>query len=261
MKAFKKKDIGILFCIIFYSLFIAVSNMLKPYFDGAYWYLVSSMQRMLFGIMELFVFVKLYKKETWTEVIHFRNFKYGMFASIGMFLYLPFEIITYYIIGAKEWMSTTIPIVVSCLLFQQFATGFWEELTFRAFVCEGYYQRNSVTAKNRLVYAFISFMVFGIVHAIECDSLEIAIYRFITTGTWGFAFASVYLYTHNILAAMFMHFFTDIFLNIPTFIAEWNDSAALTILDNYIHFVFLGIMILVGIYFLWKEPKETGSRK
>lgn len=211
--------------------------------------------------MELFVFVKLYKKETWTEVIHFRNFKYGMLASIGMFLYLPFEIITYYIIGAKEWMNTTIPIVISCLFFQQFTTGFWEELTFRAFVCEGYYQRNSVTAKNRLVYAFISFMVFGIVHAIECDSLEIAIYRFITTGTWGFAFASVYLYTHNILAAMFMHFFTDIFLNIPTFIAEWNDSAALTILDNYIHFVFLGIMILVGIYFLWKEPKETGSRK
>lgn len=261
MKVSIKKDIGIIFCIVFSIIFIAVSNVLKPYFDGAYWYSVSSIQRMLFGIIELFVFVKLYKREKWTDVIHFKNFKYGLSASIGMFLFLPFEIITYYIIGAREWLNTTVPIVVSCLLFQQLATGFWEELTFRAFVCEGYYQKNAVTAKNRLVYAFISFMVFGIVHAIECDSLEITIYRFITTGTWGFAFASVYLYTHNILAAMFMHFFTDIFLNIPTFIAEWNDSAALTILDNYIHFVFLGIMILVGIYFLWKEPKETGSRK
>lgn len=260
MKAFLKKDIGILFCIIYYFLFIAVSNMLRPYFDGAYWYLVSSMQRILFGFMELFVFIKLYKKGNWTDVIHFKNFKYGLLAGIGMFLYLPFEIITYYIIGAKEWLNTTVPIVVSCLFFQQFATGFWEELTFRAFVCEGYYQRNTATTKNRLVYALISFMVFGIVHAIECDTLEIAIYRFITTGTWGFAFASVYLHTQNILAAMFMHFFTNIFLNIPTFIAEWNDSAALTILDNYIHFVFLGIMILIGIYFLWKEPKNTVSK-
>lgn len=97
-------------------------------------------------------------------------------------------------------------------------------MTFRAFVCEGYYQRNTATAKNRLVYAFISFMFFGIAHAIECDTLEVAAYRFIITGIWGFAYASIYLYTHNILVAMFMHFFTDIFLNVPTFVAKWNDS-------------------------------------
>lgn len=255
MKELIKKNIGIVLCIIFYSIFIVVTNVSRSYFDGAYWYIVNSIQRMLFGMIELFVFMKIYKKEKWTDIIHFKNFKYGFSASMGMFLYLPFEIITYYIIGAKEWLNTTFPIVVSCLLFQQFATGFWEELTFRAFVCEGYYQRNTVTAKNRLVYAFISFLLFGIIHAIECDTLEIAIYRFISTGVWGFAFASVYLYTHNILVAMFMHFFTDIFLNVPTFIAEWNDSITLTVLDNYIQFVFLGIIFIVAVYFLRKEPK------
>lgn len=102
-------------------------------------------------------------------------------------------------------------------------------------------------------------MLFGIAHVIGCDTLEVAIYRFITTGIWGFAFASIYLYTHNILVAMFMHFFTDIFLNVPIFIAEWNDSIALTILDNYIHFVFLGIIIIVAVYFLLKEPKISVS--
>ena len=260
MKVSIKKDIGIIFCIVFSIIFIAVSNVLKPYFDGAYWYSVSSIQRMLFGIIELFVFVKLYKREKWTDVIHFKNFKYGLSASIGMFLFLPFEIITYYIIGAREWLNTTVPIVVSCLLFQQLATGFWEELTFRAFVCEGYYQKNAVTAKNRLVYAFISFLLFGIVHTIDCGTLEVAIYRFISTGIWGFAFTSIYLYTHNILVAMFMHFFTDIFLNVPIFIAEWNDPIALTILDNYIQFVFLGIIFIVAVYFLLKEPKISISR-
>lgn len=260
MKALLKKDIGIIFCIIFFSIFNAVSIILKPYFDGAYWYIVSSVQRMLFGIIELFAFVKIFKREKWTDIIHLKNFKYGFSAGIGMFLYLPFEVITYYIIGAKEWLNTTVPIVVSCLLFQQLATGFWEELTFRAFVCEGYYQRNTATAKNRLVYALISSMLFGIVHAIECGTLEIAIYRFITTGIWGIAFASVYLYTHNILVAMFMHFFTNIFLNVPIFIAEWNDSIALTVLDNYIHFVFLGIILIVAVYFLLKEPKTSAGR-
>lgn len=261
MKTFIKRNIGIIFCIIFFSIFIAIANILKPYFDGAYWYIVNSIQRMLFGMIELFVFIKIYKKEKWTDIIHFKNFKYGFSASIGMFLYLPFEIITYYIIGAKEWLNTTFSIVVSCLLFQQFATGFWEELTFRAFVCEGYYQRNAVTAKNRLVYAFISFLLFGIIHAIECGTLEIAIYRFISTGIWGFAFASIYLYTHNILVAMFMHFFTDIFLNVPVFIAEWNNSIALTVLDNYIQFVFLGIIFIVAVYFLLKEPKISVKNK
>ena len=57
MKVSIKKDIGIIFCIFFSIIFIAVSNVLKPYFDGAYWYSVSSIQRMLFGIIELFVFV------------------------------------------------------------------------------------------------------------------------------------------------------------------------------------------------------------
>lgn len=261
MKELIKKDIGIVFCIIFYSIFIVVTNVSRSYFDGAYWYIVNSIQRMLFGMIELFVFMKIYKKEKLTDIIHFKNFKYGFSASIGMFLYLPFEIITYYIIGAKEWLNTTFPIAVSCLLFQQFATGFWEELTFRAFVCEGYYQRKTVTAKNRLVYSFISFLLFGITHAIECGTLEIAIYRFISTGIWGFAFASIYLYTHNILVAMFMHFFTDIFLNVPVFIAEWNNSIALTVLDNYIQFVFLGLIFIVAVYFLLKEPKISVKSK
>ncbi len=260
LKVFIKKDIGMILCIVFFSIFMVISNILKPYFDGAYWYVVSSVQRILFGIIELYIFVKIYKKEKWTDVIHFKNFKYGFLASIGMLLYLPFEVVTYYIIGAKEWLNTTIPIVVSCLLFQQIATGFWEELTFRAFVCEGYYQRNTATAKNRFVYAFISLMLFGIAHVIECDTLAVAVYRFITTGIWGFAFASLYLYTHNILVSMLMHFITDIFLNVPIFVAEWNDSIALTILDNYMQFVFLGIIFIAAVYFLQKEPKNSVSR-
>ena len=93
-------------------------------------------------------------------------------------------------------------------------------------------------------------------HAIECDSLSMALYRFITTGIWGFAFASVYLYSHNIMTAMFMHFITNIFLNAKIFIAEWNESMALIILDNYVYFVLLVVLFLTVVIYLYKEPKE-----
>lgn len=62
MKELIKKDIGIVFCIIFYSIFIVVTNVSRSYFDGAYWYIVNSIQRMLFGMIELFVFMKIYLK-------------------------------------------------------------------------------------------------------------------------------------------------------------------------------------------------------
>lgn len=250
-----KKDVGVFLCIIFTILFLLISNMLVPYFDGAYWYCVSSFQRILFFALELFIFVKLFRKEKVSEIIHFHNFKSGLAAGLIMFIYVPFYLITYCVIGAKSWINTTVPIVVSCLFLQQLVTGLWEELTFRAFVCEGYYQGSDKTSKNRVIYALISSLVFGICHAIECDTWEIAIYRFITTAIWGFAFASIYLYSHNILVTMFMHFFTDVFLNINNFIEDWNDSTALTILDNYISFVLLGIMFIVALYYLIRTPK------
>ena len=49
-----------------------------PFFYGASWYVVSSIQRLLFGMIELCFFVKIFKKEKWTEVIHFKNFKNGL---------------------------------------------------------------------------------------------------------------------------------------------------------------------------------------
>ena len=52
-------------------------------------------------------------------------------------------------------------------------------------------------------------------------------------------------------------YFTDIFLNVPTFIAEWNNLTALTILDNYIQFVFLGIIFIFAVCFLLKKSKVS----
>jgi hypothetical protein len=97
-------------------------------------------------------------------------------------------------------------------------------------------------------------MIFGLVHAVECESFEVAIYRFLTTGIWGFAFAAVYLYTHNFLAVAFLHFITDVFLNIPSFISDYKDTVALTIMDNYVLWVVRAIILIVAVIFLIKKP-------
>lgn len=250
-----KRETGIVLCVLFAAAFMALAKALGPYFDGADWYVVSSLQRLLFGVVELWVYLKFVSKGRWTDVLHLRNMKAGFAAGAIMFLIILFEIVTYLVIGAKAWIDTTVSIVVSCLFLQQITTGFWEELTFRVFVAEGYYKTENKTKKTRFAYAFVSFVIFGLVHAVECSSLSEALYRFVTTGIWGFAFASIYLYSHNVVVAMLMHFVTNIPANATMFIAEWNVSTAFIVLNDYIYFVLLGIMFVTAVVYLWKEPK------
>ena len=87
--------------------YISDKNLI-PYFYGASWYVVSSVQRLLFGVIELWFFMKIFKKERWTEVLYFKNFKNGLIAGSVMFLIILFEIVTYFVIGAKSWIDTTV---------------------------------------------------------------------------------------------------------------------------------------------------------
>ena len=249
-----KKNIGIPLCIVFVVIFDVISYALKPYFYGTGWYLISSLQRFIFFAIELFIFIKLFKKSKISEVLHMKGFKQGLIAGIAMLIYVPFDFITYCILGADGWNTVSISMIIACLFFQQITTGLWEEITFRVFVCEGYFQSENRTARNRIIYAVISSMIFGLVHAVECESFEVAIYRFLTTGIWGFAFAAVYLYTHNFLAVAFLHFITDVFLNIPSFISDYKDTVALTIMDNYVLWVVRAIILIVAVIFLIKKP-------
>lgn len=253
---FAKKDIGVFLCIIFYSIFLFIARTVKVHYnlDGADWYVFSSIQRLLFGLIELFVFVKIFKKEKWTNVINFQNFKNGLIAGSSVFLMILLYI-AYFVVGAKSFINTTIPIVISCVFLQQITTGFWEELNCRAFVIEGYFSSEKRTWKTRLIYALLSFVIFGLMHAIEeCDSFSFALYRFITTGIWGFIYASIYLYSHNILVPMLLHFIYDIFANGVSFVDEWNKSQLFIVLDNYGYFFVLGLMFIISIIYVVKKP-------
>lgn len=254
IKTYLYKDIGIILCILFYICFMAITYAVKPYLDGADWYFFSSLQRLLFGLVELAIFIKIFHKEKWTDVINFRHFKDGIRVGSGVILYtILLTIVT--AIGIGSLVNTTFAILFSCLICQQITTGFWEELTFRAFVLEGYFNKTKKSWWCRLAYASMSFIFFGLVHAIECDNFGDAIDVFIMTGTLGFVFAAIYLYSHNILVPMLLHFIYDIPANFQQFIDVWNEESQLFhVLNNYVLTAVFLLLPIAALAFVIKKP-------
>lgn len=248
-----KRELGIPLCIAFAAVFAAAASYLAPNFNGAEWYMLSSIQRAVFFIVEAYIFIGLFKKSG-GELFALKGFGSGMLAGSAIFVFLGFYVVAYIVIGAKAWQNASAELIVWRLFFQQLTTGLWEELTFRVFVCEGYYRGDKRTAARRLTYALISALLFAALHLVGCDSVAEAVLRFINAAAWGLALAAVYLYSHSFLAAAFLHFFSDIFLNITGFVSEWNDSTLFTVLDSCGYIALLGIMLVGSAIFLIKRP-------
>lgn len=245
-----KKYSGIFWSIIIAFLFIGISSGVNRVLHGNHWYLFSSLIRVVFGLIILFVGKKLYGRSI-KDMIGFEQYEAALIAGLGFIIYL-----VYYVIdvcsGIKAITGLSMGILISHLVLQQLTTGFYEELNYRFLILEGFfYGKNSI--RNKIIYAFLSFLVFGAVHTIDGWDTDV----FLLTGTIGFAFAVMYIKSRNIIIPMIFHFIYDVFANLTIYI-EWNDSA-LFVMINSVFEIMLVVMFLVSFIMLINKEKLRGA--
>lgn len=242
-----KKYSGILWAVIIAAVFTGIQLWIMRFLSGTPWYLFSSFSRFAFGFLILFVVLKLYGK-TPGEVLSARGSKAAFIAGSGFILYFLYYLLTW-LSGIESITGLTAGLLFSRIIMQQLATGFYEELNYRVLILEGYFYGDQ-TVKHKMIYAFLSFFLFGAVHVVT----GLNMYRFLQTGTIGFAFAVMYLKSGNVLIPMILHFLYDIFANLTDY-ATWNNSPLFINLNSIFDIVLL-LLFVTALTLLLRKGKD-----
>lgn len=171
-----------------------------------------------------------------------------MLAGFGFLIYFAYYLFVWF----YGFTGLTVSIVLSRIILQQLSTGFYEEILYRGLTSEGYFSSEKKTIAMRFLYAGISSAIFGAIHIIT----DFNIYRFLTTGAIGFAFATIYLISHNITVPMLLHFIYDIFANLTGYI-KWSNSEAWLFMNGWLFNISMIVMFAVSCIILRKMLQAT----
>ena len=253
LKKISKRIFPVVCVMLISAVFIFVAYTLKDFFDGEQWYIASSIQRLLFGIITLIVFVKYFRVEHWKDIFTVKGVKKGLFAGIGLLLYTVY-LTVYIAVGAYSFNGLTLGLILTQLVCQQITTGFFEEILYRGLLIGGYFHEEKQNAYKRLMYAGLSFVIFGLAHIAPNMSFEQGLDRFITTGIMGFSFAAVYLYSHSLLVTMFLHAIYDIPSNLLRYV-EWTNTPAKLAMDSVYDMIY-PCLFIIALVFIIKSPNR-----
>ncbi|MCR5121651.1 MAG: CPBP family intramembrane metalloprotease [Ruminococcus sp.] len=242
-----KKRAGIVWAVIIEAAFAGISLTVANFLSGVSWFIFSSVLRIVFGIAILKLIGKVFGKPP-KELFAFCNTRTAVISGMGFLLYFVYYLIAY-AAGFERFTEISAGIVFGRIFLQQIATGFYEEMHYRALILEGYnYGKKNVGRK--IIYALISFVLFGSIHVLTGWDT----YTFLRTGAIGFAFAAIYLNSGNIIIPMILHFVYDIFPNLSGYI-KWNDSELFTELNDFFAAALL-VMFIVSFVLLFKKETE-----
>ncbi len=232
---------GILWAVVLGAAFLILSQFIGNFAHGVPWYLLSSMLRAAFGVIILMLGKRLYGK-TAKEILSLHNSRIAVVSGLGFLVFLLCFTVTV-CVGGREISGLTAGLLFARILLQQLTTALYEELNYRFLLLEGYFHGGK-SVWSRLLYAFISFLVFGLAHVVTGWSTS----AFLLSGAIGFAFAVIYLKSGNIVVPMLLHFIYDIPANMTSYI-EWNDSALLAGMNSVLAIV-LALMFLISLVIL-----------
>ena len=234
----EKRFGGIIWAVILGAAFILLSRIIGNFVHGVPWYLLSSMLRAAFGVIILMLGTRLYGKTT-KDILSLHNNKIALLSGLGFLIFLPCYLVTI-CVGCREISGLTAGLFFARILLQQLTTALYEELNYRFLVLEGYFHGNK-SVWHRLLYAFVSFLVFGAAHVATGWSTS----AFLLSGAIGFAFAVIYLKSGNIVVPMLLHFVYDIPANMTSYI-EWNNSTLLASMNSMLE-IALAVMFLMSL--------------
>lgn len=243
-----KKYIGILWAMGIACCFVAISLIMGRFLKGTAWYLFSSLLRFAFGFTILFTMKKVCGRSP-IAVLSPKGSKNALIAGCGFILYFLYFVFLM-CLGVKAISGLSLGFLISQLILQQIATAFYEELNFRVLILEGYFHGES-SAKRKLAYAFLSFLVFGALHIVTGWSLSL----FWRAGAMGFAFAVMYLKSRNILVPMILHFIYDVAANL-SYYAQLNESPLFMRLNSM---PIVLIMFLISLIMLLRKEKTKSQ--
>ena len=159
----EKRFSGILWAVVLGAAFLMLSMLIVNFVSGIPWYLLSSMLRAAFGVIILMLGTRLYGKTT-REILSLHNSKIAILSGLGFLVFLLCYVAAVYV-GCRGILGLTAGLFFARILLQQLTTALYEELNYRFLILEGYFHGNK-SVWSRLLYAFVSFLVFGAAHVV-----------------------------------------------------------------------------------------------
>lgn len=101
-------------------------------------------------------------------------------------------------------------------------------------------------------FSSVQRVVFGLLHVVTGWDT----WTFLSTGAIGFAFAVIYLVSHNLLIPMVLHAAYDVAANLAAY-GEWRASSLFVSLNGTYFYMVVGVMFLVSLFVLIFKPENV----
>ena len=217
-----KKYNGFIWHLLFTSVFIGLSLLVPHFMEGVSGDLKHSFLRLVFGIAILIAASKLYGRKP-SDILSFKGSGRALIYGAGMtlfFLYIVVRVIAYavaqVIAGIGVIVGLTKGILILYEIVRQVTTVFHEEINYRFLMLGGLkHTKNNIWL--RLIYIFVSSVLFGLLHCISAWSAI----TFLKFSAMGVGLAVMFVLSDNIVIPMVIHLLYNLVFHISVFV-DWN---------------------------------------
>ena len=221
--------------------------------------LYEIVHRVLYGVVTVAFVKRLYRRSV-SEIFHLDNSKKAMWAAAGEVILLAGLIVVDGVGCDFRYFhapNLTVALLLLEIILYPLAVGFFEEILFRGFMLDGYFRCKKQSRMNRLVYAIIGTVFFGVLHYTEGEPI-----RILLAGAAGLAFTTIYLKTRNLVIPMLVHAVHDMIAFYCGNYLVYNWTPTKIEFNNSMLIVLPIVSIVVSlVILLWEKKNVEGIEK